>query len=243
MEAAERFARERRERVASYADNEPLQQAAREFMVESLRVKYSYNFTWMGSPIIQHPADMLGMQELVWRVKPELIIETGIAHGGSLIFYASLLELIGHGEVIGIDIEIRPHNRREIQAHSMFGRITLIEGSSVEDETVRAVRDAARGQAPVMVVLDSNHSRDHVLRELELYASLVTVGSYCVVFDTIVEQLPGDLTGERPWGAGNSPMAAVDGFLRDHDEFVRDSEVDGKLVVTAAPGGYLRRVR
>lgn len=243
MDPVERFARERQERVASYSDNHRLQRVAREFTVESLRAKYSYNFTWMGRPIIQHPSDILAMQELVWRVKPELIIEIGVAHGGSLILYASLLELIGHGHVLGVDVEIRPHNRREIEAHSMSERITLIEGSSVEDETARAVSASARGKAPVLLVLDSNHTHDHVRRELDLYAPLVTVGSYCVVFDTIVEQLPEDLIGDRPWGAGNSPMTAVEEFLRDHDGFARDTEVDGKLLVTAAPGGYLRRVK
>jgi cephalosporin hydroxylase len=197
----------------------------------------------MGVPIIQYPQDIVAMQELIWRVKPEMIIETGVAHGGSLVYYASLLELTGRGEVLGIDIDIRSHNRAMIEAHPMARRISMIQGSSVDAAVVREVRVRAAGRAPVMVVLDSNHTHEHVLGELRAYADLVTVGSYCVVFDTVVEDLPGDLYPDRPWSAGNSPKTAVHAFLREDDRFEIDRDVEAKILITVAPDGYLRRVR
>jgi cephalosporin hydroxylase len=210
---------------------------------DTLPHRYSYNFSWMGVPIIQYPQDIVAMQELIWRVKPEMIIETGVAHGGSLVYYASLLELTGRGEVLGIDIDIRSHNRAMIEAHPMARRISMIQGSSVDAAVVREVRVRAAGRAPVMVVLDSNHTHEHVLGELRAYADLVTVGSYCVVFDTVVEDLPGDLYPDRPWSAGNSPKTAVHAFLREDDRFEIDRDVEAKILITVAPDGYLRRVR
>jgi len=184
------------------------------------------------------------MQEIIWRVKPRLIIETGIAHGGSLIFYASMLELIGEdGQVLGIDCEIRPHNRAAILAHPLARRIMMIEGSSTDEQVVRQVYELTRGRRPVLVALDSNHTHTHVLRELELYSPLVTKGSYLVVFDTIIEDLPEGLWPNRPWGRGNNPKTAVREFLRYNDRFVPDDEIEKKLLITAAPGGYLRCIR
>ncbi len=206
--------------------------------------EYSYHFEWMGLPIIQYPQDMVAVQELVWRTRPKVIVETGIARGGSLVFYASLLKLLGEGgHVVGIDIDIRPHNRAAIEAHPMFDAITLIEGSSVESDTVARACAAAGDEGPVMVILDSNHTHDHVLAELEAYAPMVTAGAHLVVFDTIVEELPAEASSHRPWGPGDNPLTAVQSFLEAHDDFAVDQTICGKLGITAARGGYLVRTR
>jgi cephalosporin hydroxylase len=242
------FEQEVAERIAANGNNEGLAKAALAFTEASTAPKYSYNFFWLGRPIIQYPQDMIAMQELIWSVQPDLIIETGIAHGGSLIFYASLLELNSicggprEATVLGIDIDIRAHNRAAIEAHPMFGRISMVEGSSVSPEVVRQAMDATRGKKRVMVCLDSNHTRDHVLAELESYAPLTSVGSYCVVFDTIIEDLPADMYPDRPWGPGNNPKAAVQEFLTSHHEFEVDRSIDQKLLISVAPGGYLKRL-
>ena len=212
------------ERIENYVHDEKLQQSSKSFMENTIRTKYSYNFSWMGRPIIQYPQDIIAMQEIIWHVKPDLIIETGIAHGGSLIFYASMLELTGgEGKVLGIDIDIREHNRREIEKHPMFKRITMIEGSSVDESVIEKVRKCAQGKKRVLVCLDSLHTHDHVLRELEAYSLLVTRGSYCVVFDTIVEDLLDEYSKDRPWGKGNNPKTAVRAFLKKNDRFVIDN--------------------
>ncbi|HEY2561739.1 MAG TPA: cephalosporin hydroxylase family protein [Caldimonas sp.] len=243
------FEREVAERIESNANDAPLQDAAREFMRASIAPRYSYNFSWLGRPIIQYPQDIVAMQELIWSLQPELIVETGIAHGGSLIFSASMLELNAacggpaDARVVGIDIDIRAHNRRAIEAHPMFRRITMLEGSSVAAEIVAAVRAMASGKRSVLVCLDSNHTHAHVLAELEAYAPLTTVGSYCVVFDTIVEDLPKPLSGDRPWGPGDNPKTAVRKYLATHAEFEVDRAIDHKLLIGVAPEGYLRRVR
>ncbi len=211
---------------------------------ETARYRYSYNFSWLGRPIIQLPQDIVAMQEIIWKVRPQLIIEAGIAHGGSLILYASILELIGEGGmVLGVDIEIRPHNRAAIESHPLSKRIQMIEGSSLSESVVAQVRQVARGKSPVMVVLDSNHTHDHVLQELRLYSPLVTVGSYLVVFDTLIEDMPADLFADRPWGKGNNPKTAVWEFLKTTDRFVVDREIEDKLLITVAPDGYLKCVK
>ena len=208
---------------------------------EISRHKYAYNFTWMGRPLIQFPQDIVAMQELVWRVQPDLIIETGVAHGGSLIFYASMLELLGgDGRVLGIDIDIRAHNRAEIEKHPMAKRIDLLQGSSITDDTVAAVRKIAGTAQRVLVVLDSNHTHDHVLQELQAYAPLVKKGSYVVVYDTLIEDMPDDLIVDRPWGKGNNPKTAVREYLLTDDRFVADEDLESKLLITVAPGGYLK---
>ncbi|MGN6416037.1 MAG: cephalosporin hydroxylase family protein [Pseudobacter sp.] len=238
------FIEERKQRIDANGNNEELQAAAKAFNDASNKSQYSYNFSWMGRPIIQYPQDMIAMQELIWELKPDLIIETGIAHGGSLIFYASLMELIGKGEVLGIDIDIRAHNRKEIEAHPMMKRIRMLEGSAVSDEIAAQVRQAAEGKQTVMVLLDSNHTHEHVLRELELYAPLVTPGSYCVVFDTIVEKLPENYFKEsRPWGVGNNPLTAVYEYVKQDPRFVIDTAIDNKLLISVAPSGYLKRIK
>jgi cephalosporin hydroxylase len=242
------FDQEVQQRIAAIGADETLKARAADFMEASLAPKYSYNFSWLGRPIIQYPQDMVAMQEIIWQVQPDLIIETGIAHGGSLIFSASMLELIAsctgnQGEVLGLDIDIRPHNRAAIEAHPLFKRITMLEGSSISDDIIAQVTAKAAGKQRVLVCLDSNHTHDHVLAELEAYAPLTSVGSYCVVMDTVVEDVPNELSGDRPWGNGNNPKTAVWEYLKTHDEFEIDASIQNKLLITVAPDGYLKRVR
>jgi len=206
------------------------------------KLKYSYNFSWLGRPIIQYPQDIVAMQEIVWQVKPDLIIETGIAHGGSLIFYASILELMGKGEILGIDIDIRKHNRKEIEKHKMFKRIKMIEGSSIDEKVAEKVKKIAKKHQIILVCLDSLHTHSHVLKELELYSSLVSKGSYLVVFDTIIEYVPKNFFKNRPWGKGNNPATAVKVFLKTNKDFIADKKIEKKLLITVAPGGFLKRI-
>lgn len=242
------FDREVSERIAVNKRDEKLQETALAFMRASVVPKYSYNYSWMGRPIIQYPQDMVAMQEIIWSMKPDLIIETGIAHGGSLVFYASILELVsacggGEGRVLGIDIDIRAHNRKAIEEHPMAKRISMIEGSSIEPNVIAQVRDKAMGKKRILVSLDSNHTHDHVLAELEAYALLTTVGSYCVVFDTLIEDMQEDAYPDRPWSKGNNPKTAVWQWLKSHPEFEIDQSIHNKLLITVAPDGYLKRVR
>ncbi len=242
------FEKEVKERIGANGRNEELKACAHDFLEASLVPKYSYNFSWLGRPIIQYPQDMIAMQEIIWEVKPDLIIETGIAHGGSLIFSASMLELVAactgvEGEVIGVDIDIRSHNRKAIEEHPMYKRITMIQGSSVAPEIVAQVVEKAKGKKRILVCLDSNHTHEHVLAELKAYAQLTTVGSYCVVFDTVVEDMPKELAGDRPWGPGDNPKTAVFEYLKSHTEFEIDREIQNKILITVAPDGYLKRVR
>lgn len=238
------FEAEKAEFIRRLGERRDLQDLSTRWIEEVSRLRYSYHFSWMGLPIIQFPQDVVAMQELIWSVRPDLIIETGVARGGSLVFYASMLQLMGGaGRVVGVDIEIRPHNRQAIEAHPMAGLITLIEGSSTSPEVVGRVRELAAGASRVLIVLDSNHTHEHVLEELRLYAPLVTPGSYCVVFDTIIEDLPADYFPERPWRPGNSPRSAVAEFLRGGAPFVVDEAMDAKLLISVARGGFLRRVK
>lgn len=235
-------------RIKANENDKALRSSRDAFVKASMAVQYSYNFTWLGRPIIQYPQDMVAMQEILWEVQPDLIVETGIAHGGSLIFSASMLELIAscggpEGEVLGIDIDIREHNRRAIEQHPLFKRIDMIEGSSTSTSVIEQVHDRARGKNRVLVCLDSDHTQDHVLAELDAYASLTTVGSYCVVFDTVIEELPEDMFPDRPWSTGNNPATAIREFLGKHDEFEVDRRLDNKLQISVARGGYLKRVR
>jgi cephalosporin hydroxylase len=219
---------------------------------------YSYNFTWLGRPVIQYPQDSVGIQELVWSVRPDLIIETGIAHGGSLILSASLLAMLDYCDavesksvldpmktkrkVIGLDIDIRSHNRRAIEAHPLAHHIEMIQGSSIAPEVVAEVQKRAAGYSRILVFLDSNHTHDHVLGELQAYAPLVSVGSYCCVFDTAIEDMPADYFTDRPWNKGNNPKTAAREFLSTHPEFVVDKRIDTKLLITVAPDGFLKRI-
>jgi len=230
--------------IKNNAINLALNKAKDDFNLESNKAKYSYNFSWMGRPIIAYPQDMIAMQEIIWDVKPDLIIEAGIAHGGSLVYYASLLELIGNdGFVLGLDIDIRKHNRKLIESHPMFKRIKMIEGDSTSSEVANLVYDFAKNRNRIMVCLDSNHTHDHVRKELELYAHLTSVNSYCIVFDTIVEELPTDyMPGGRPWNPGNNPKTAVFDFLKTNKNFIIDKNIDNKILISIAPDGYLKRI-
>jgi cephalosporin hydroxylase len=240
----QKFDAEKKIAIERMGADQELNILTRRWFNESCRHRYSYNFTWMGRPIIQFPQDIVAMQEIIWQVKPDLIIETGIAHGGSLIFHASMLELIGGDrQVLGIDIDIRLHNRVEIENHPMYKRISMIEGSSVDGGVIQQVYERAKGKQAILVVLDSNHAREHVLRELEIYAALVTKGSYLVVFDTVVEDMPDEFFNDRPWGKGNNPKTAVREFLKDNDRFEIDKEIENKLLITVAPDGYLRCIK
>lgn len=252
------FEQEVLDRVVANASIEDLVLAGKVFMDASLLPKYSYNFSWLGRPIIQYPQDIVAMQELIWQVKPDLVIETGIAHGGSLILSASILALLDYCEaieqgsvldpntpirrVLGIDIDIRAHNRDAIKAHPMAHRIDMIQGSSIATEVVARVQAIARDYPRILVCLDSNHTHDHVLAELYAYAPLVTPGSYCIVFDTIIEDQPADMFTDRPWGPGNNPMTAVREYLKTHSEFEIDKLIDLKLLISVAPNGYLKRI-
>ena len=243
MDEIEKFKNEVRERIAGYETDTIFKELAIEWMRQSVLKKYVYNFTWLGRPIIQMPQDIIGLQEIIWQVKPDLIIETGIAHGGSLIFSASMLELIGAGgKVLGIDIDIRQHNRQEIEQHSLFKRIELIQASSISDETAQAVYKITADYSNIMVILDSNHTHAHVKKELELYSPLVGIGSYLVVLDTFIEDLPPDLFPNRPWNVGNNSKTAVLEFLEENDNFEIDKNIENKLLVTSAPSGFLKRI-
>ena len=244
-------------RIEAASTNKSLRQSAASFTQTSIAAQYSYNFAWLGRPIIQYPQDIAAMQELIWHVKPDLIVETGVAHGGSLIFSASMLALldmcdaiesgksinpnVSSRKVLGIDIDIRAHNRAAIEGHPMASRIQMIQGSSIAAESIAQAKALAAMYPRVLVCLDSNHTHDHVLSELNAYAPLASVGSYCVVFDTIVEDLPKELFPDRPWGPGNNPKTAVWEYLRSHPEFQIDKDIQNKLLITAAPDGYLKR--
>jgi cephalosporin hydroxylase len=230
--------------ITSMAADPEIQRLKRELFDRMCRYRYSYNFRWMGRPIIQFPQDIVAMQELLWDVRPDIVIETGVAHGGSLMLSASILELLGGaGHVIGIDIDIRSHNRAAIESHPLMHRITLIEGSSLDASVVSQVYNLARGKARPLVILDSNHTHQHVLKELELYSPLVHQGSYMVVMDTVVEEMHPDIFPDRHWGRANNPKTAVQAFLSLNDRFEVDLKIENKLLITVAPHGYLRCVK
>lgn len=257
MNPHEQFEQERRERLQAYGQDQAFRQLTQQWLQESMAKKYVYNFDWLGRPIIQYPQDMVAIQELVWRVRPDLIIETGIAHGGSLILSASMLAMLdmcdaieagatidprkSKRKVIGLDIDIRAHNRAAIEAHPMASRIQMFQGSSVDPAVVQQVRAAAQGYKKVMVFLDSMHTHAHVLGELDAYATLVTPGSYCVVFDTFVDDMPPKFFADRPWDVGDNPKTAVRAWLPQHPEFEVDVAMEQRLQVTVAPHGFLRR--
>lgn len=238
------FEIEKLKRVEAISNEKAIKKMGMDFLQNSGPYGYTYNFTWLGRPIIQFPQDMVALQEIIWNIKPNLIIETGIAHGGSLILSASFLQLIGHGEVLGIDIDIREHNRIEIENHPLAHRIKMIEGSSIDQSVINQVKDIALGKSKILVLLDSNHTHEHVLAELNAYAELTSVGSYCIVYDTAIEDMPEnyDWNG-RPWNKFDNPKTAVREFLKGNDQFEVDMEYENKLLITVAPEGYLKRVK
>jgi cephalosporin hydroxylase len=252
------FAAEKAKTISTYPDQKLWNQLTHDWMIHAFKNRYMYNFESLGRPIIQTPIDMVAMQELIWQIKPDLIIETGIAHGGSLIFSASMLALLdmcdaieagttldpknSQRKVLGIDIDIRAHNREAIEAHPMASRIQMIQGSSIAPDIIEQVKQAAAGYQRILVCLDSNHTHDHVLAELNAYAPLTSIGSYCVVFDTVVEDMPAEMFPDRPWGPGNNPKTAVWEYLKTHPEFEIDKSIQHKLLITVAPDGYLKCV-
>ncbi len=259
MDPTKEFQKEVMNNIEGLSHDKDLQALSRVWVREITPHKWAYNFTWFGRPAIQFPNDAWAMQELIWTIKPDLIIETGIAHGGSLIFSASMLAMldmcdaiesgeslnpkISKRKVLGIDIDIREHNRKAIEAHPLSSRIQMIQGSSIATETIAKVHEIASNYKCVLVCLDSNHTHDHVLAELNAYASLTTVGSYCVVFDTLIEDMPDNLMSDRPWGRGNNPKSAVFEYLKTNAEFEVDKKIDHKLLISVAPDGYLKRKR
>jgi len=259
MSQYEKFKQECESEISVLGQDAPLNALTNEWIKSVNLLKYSYHFEWLGRPIIQYPQDLIAVQELVWQVKPDLIIETGIAHGGSLIFSASMLAMLdmvdaiesgattmspseSKRKVLGIDIDIRDHNREAIEAHPMASRIQMIQGSSIAPDIVDQVKQVASGYNRIMVFLDSNHTHEHVLAELEAYAPLTSVGSYCVAFDTVVEDMPKEMFPDRPWGPGDNPKTAVWKYLETHKEFEIDKSIQHKLLITVAPDGYLKRV-
>jgi cephalosporin hydroxylase len=239
---------QRLKNITSLGADTALQARSLNWIVDSAQHKYSYNFSWLGRPIIQYPQDIIAMQEIICSVQPDLIIETGIAHGGSLIFSASMLELNAvcggnsNAEVVGIDIDIRAHNHDAIQAHPMAKRISMIQGSSIDPRIIEQVRLKTIGKKRVLVALDSNHTHAHVLAELQAYAPMTSVNSYCIVFDTIIEDMPKGSFPDRPWDKGDNPKTAVWEYLKNHPEFEIDKSIQHKLLVTVAPDGYLKRI-
>ena len=253
-----RFRDDRKTSNAGLGPDTHLKTLSRQWINDVAQHRYFYNFDWFGRPIIQLPQDVVAFQEVVWNVKPDLIIETGIAHGGSLILSASLLAMLDYCDaategitldprspkrrVVGIDIDIREHNRALIEAHPMAGRIEMLQGSSIAEDIVAKVKSTAERYERILVCLDSNHTHEHVLAELEAYAPLVTPDSYCIVWDTVVDDMPEGSFPDRPWGAGNNPKTAVREYLRSHSEFVIDKEIDNKLLLSVAPDGFLKRI-
>lgn len=257
MTASADFEKQVAGNIAILRDAPQLRKQSVDWMLAAAEGSYSYNFKWLGRPIIQYPTDIVAMQELVWKIRPDVIVETGIAHGGSVILSASLLAMLDYCDaveqkrsldplasgrkVVAVDIDIRAHNRAAIEAHPLSHMVELIQGSSIDPAIVDQVRQAVGEGKRVLVCLDSNHTHEHVLAELQAYADLTTVDSYCVVFDTLVEDTPAP--ENRPWGPGNSPKTAVWEFLKSHPEFEIDHDIEAKLLITVAPDGYLRRVR
>ena len=245
MNDIEQFQGEVQQNIQSLAQDKDLQSLSRIWLREVTAHKYHYNFTWMGRPIIKFPNDMVVQQELMWDLKPDLVIECGIAHGGSLIFTASMMEMMGiDGEVVGIDIDIRDHNKAEIEKHPMFKRITMYEGNSVEESMVEKVRKHTEGKKCVMVILDSLHSHEHVYNELKAYAEMTTVGSYCILPDTFIEFFPkGYYSDTRPWDVGDNPYTAMKQFMEETDLFEIDRTLTDKAMITETIDGYLKRVK
>ena len=239
------FFSEREADIEAMGKDEVLRQKSIDWMLHADKYKYTYNYTWMGRPIIKFPSDIVIQQELMWRLKPDLVIETGIAHGGSIVFAASMMEMMGiDGEVVGVDIDIRQHNRALIEAHPMMKRITMYEGSSTSPEIVEKVRRHTVGKKCIVVVLDSLHSHAHVYNELKAYAPLVTVGSYCILPDTFIEFFPkGYYAGSRPWDVGDNPYTAMKQFLSETDLFEIDKGLSNKAMITETIDGYLLRIR
>ena len=239
----EEFEQRNKKFINSMNKNKSLLKKSKDWIDNVFDYEYVYHFRWLGRPIIQFPQDMVAVQELIWKIKPDFIIESGIARGGSLIFYASILELLNHGKIIGIDIDIRKHNRIEIENHTLFKRIKLIEGSSINDSVIHKIKKIIKDKKKIMILLDSHHTEQHVLEELEKYSPFVRSGSYIVVFDTIIEDMKKHHSKNRPWNHGNNPKTAVSKFLKKNKRFKIDKEIQKKLLITSCPDGYLKCIK
>ena len=244
MSDIKKFESRNKTMIKKMSKDKSLNKLSNKFISDSSKYEYSYHFSWLGLPIIQFPQDIIAMQEIIWKVKPDVIIETGIARGGSLIFYASMLKLLeNNGIVIGVDIDIRTHNKKSIEKHPFYNKIKLIEGSSIDSKTILNVKKLIKNKKKVLVVLDSNHSHEHVLQELHLYSPLVRKGSYIIVFDSIVEDMPSSFITNRPWSKGNNPKTAVWEFLKNNKKFKIDKDIENKLLISVAPDGYLKCIK
>ena len=239
----EEFEQRNKKFINSMNKNKSLLKKSKDWIDNVFDYEYVYHFRWLGRPIIQFPQDMVAVQELIWKIKPDFIIESGIARGGSLIFYASILELLNHGKIIGVDIDIRKHNRIEIENHTLFKRIKLIEGSSIDDSVIHKIKKIIKDKKKIMILLDSHHTEQHVLEELEKYSPFVRSGSYIVVFDTIIEDMKKHHSKNRPWNHGNNPKTAVSKFLKKNKRFKIDKEIQKKLLITSCPDGYLKCIK
>jgi len=249
MSISSSFQDDVKKKKKKYKKDEKLQKTFKTTLDEMNRVNYAYNFFWLGRPLIQIPQDLQAFQEIIWEVKPDLIIETGIAHGGSLIFSASMIALLEYcgeiekGDVLGLDIDIREHNKKAIEEHPLAKKITMYQGSSIDNEIVNKVKEFAKYKKRILLFLDSNHTHEHVLEELKAYAPLVSVGSYCIVGDTGIEDIEQDLIVDRTWCKGNSPKSALREYLKTNDDFIIDKYYETKILVTGSPDGYLKRVK
>jgi cephalosporin hydroxylase len=244
MNDIKKFKTRNKNMIKKMAQDIPLQNLSKKWIFNSINHEYSYHFNWLGVPVIQYPQDLMAMQEIIWQTKPDIIIETGVARGGSLIFYASILNMIQKsGLVIGIDIDIRNHNKIIIKTHHLSKKIKLIEGSSTDMNTIDKVKKIIKQKKKILVILDSNHTHDHVLQELLLYSPFVKKNGYMVVFDSIIEDMPSKLVKNRPWKKGNNPKTAVHEFLKKNSRFQIDKEIENKLLITVAPDGYLKCIK
>jgi cephalosporin hydroxylase len=237
------FESKNKQKINSMKKDKSFVENGKSWFQDSWTHEYTNHFSWLGLPIIQLPQDIVALQEIIWKIKPDLIVETGVARGGSVIFHASLLSMIGKGEVIGIDIDIRDKNRKAIEKHPLSKKITLMQGSSISKKIVNQVYKIAKNKKKILVFLDSHHTHNHVLKELELYSPLVKNGSYVVVFDTIVEDLPKNFVKNRPWNVGNNPKTAVHEFLKHNKRFKIDKNLENKLVITSNPDGFLKCIK
>mgnify|MGYP001163690640 CR=1 FL=1 len=242
MKEEEEFKFRNQQFIKKMNEDGELKKNSKKFYNQSSKHEYSYHFSWLGRPIIQYPQDLIALQEVIWSTKPDLIIETGIARGGSLIFSASILEMISKGEVLGIDIDIRKHNRQFIEKHKLFKRITMIEGSSTDKKIVKKVHQFAKDKKNVLLLLDSLHTQKHVLQELNFYSDLIKKNNYIIVYDTVIEDMPENAFKDRPWSKKNNPKTAVREFLRKNKEFKLDKKIENKLLITSCPDGFLKRI-
>lgn len=243
MDPLKKFQQQRATNIERLAEAQDIKELSEQWLAKAYQYRYPYNFDWLGIPIIQYPQDIVAVQELIWNIKPDLIIETGVAHGGSAIFYASMLQLLNNnGKVVGIDNNLREHNLEILKQHPLFEKLILIEGDSTDQKTFEKIKTIAQNYSKVLVCLDSLMTHEHVLKELELYSQLVTPGSYLVVFDTFIEELPEHLFAKRPWGKNNNPETAIKAFLNNHKNFIIDTSYTDKLLLSSNKSGYLKKL-